>query len=138
MSALTALFIRDLRLAIRVGGGAWMGVLFFLIVVALVPFAVGPDSGLLRRIGPARWKKDAHAESRVRTPRFRSSGSGGGADRESRFASLRNCPRSRALRATSGSYSDPAVCCSIFATSPVQPVWWLAPTPEPSSPLKYS
>jgi heme exporter protein B len=30
-----------------------MGVLFFLIVVALVPFAVGPDSGLLRRIGPA-------------------------------------------------------------------------------------
>jgi heme exporter protein B len=30
-----------------------MGVLFFLIVVALVPFAVGPDSALLRRIGPA-------------------------------------------------------------------------------------
>lgn len=53
MSALAALFVRDLRLAVRVGGGAWMGVLFFLIVVALVPFAVGPDSGLLRRIGPA-------------------------------------------------------------------------------------
>ena len=35
-------------------------------------------------------------------------------------------------------YSDPAVCCSILATRPVQPVWWLAPTPEPSSPLKYS
>lgn len=53
MSALAALFQRDLRLALRVGGGAWMGVLFFLIVVALVPFAVGPDSALLRRIGPA-------------------------------------------------------------------------------------
>jgi heme exporter protein B len=53
MTALAALFLRDVRLALRVGGGAWMGVLFFLIVVTLVPFAVGPDSGLLRRIGPA-------------------------------------------------------------------------------------
>jgi heme exporter protein B len=53
MSALAALFLRDVKLAVRVGGGAWMGVLFFLIVVALVPFAVGPDSALLRRIGPA-------------------------------------------------------------------------------------
>ena len=53
MSALSALFLRDLRLAVRVGGGAWMGVLFFLIVVALVPFAIGPDIALLRRIGPA-------------------------------------------------------------------------------------
>jgi len=53
MNAHAALFLRDVRLALRVGGGAWMGVLFFLIVVALVPFAVGPDSGLLRRIGPA-------------------------------------------------------------------------------------
>lgn len=53
MSALAALFIRDVRLALRVGGGAWMGVFFFVIVVALVPFAVGPDSALLRRIGPA-------------------------------------------------------------------------------------
>jgi heme exporter protein B len=53
MNALAALFLRDVRLAVRVGGGAWMGVLFFLIVVALVPFAVGPDTGLLQRIGPA-------------------------------------------------------------------------------------
>jgi heme exporter protein B len=53
MSALFALFLRDVWLALRVGGGAWMGVLFFLIVVALVPFAVGPDSALLQRIGPA-------------------------------------------------------------------------------------
>jgi heme exporter protein B len=53
MNALASLFLRDVRLAVRVGGGAWMGVLFFLIVVALVPFAVGPDEALLRRIGPA-------------------------------------------------------------------------------------
>src|SRR5262249_12957418 len=30
------------------------------------------------------------------------------------------------------------LCCSSLATSPVQPVWWDAPTPEPSSPWKYS
>ena len=53
MSALTALFIRDLKLAIRVGGGAGIGVLFFLIVVVLAPFAIGPDLALLARIGPA-------------------------------------------------------------------------------------
>ena len=53
MSALPALLIRDIRLALRVGGGAWMGVLFFLIVVAVIPFAVGPELALLRRIGPA-------------------------------------------------------------------------------------
>ncbi len=53
MSAFSALFVRDLRLAIRVGGGAWMGVLFFLIVVTLMPFAIGPELALLRRIGPA-------------------------------------------------------------------------------------
>ena len=51
VSALAALFMRDLRLAVRVGGGALMGVLFFLIVVTLVPFAVGPDPNLLARIG---------------------------------------------------------------------------------------
>jgi heme exporter protein B len=53
MTALAALFVRDLKLAIRVGGGAGIGVLFFLIVVALTPFAVGPDLALLGRIGPA-------------------------------------------------------------------------------------
>jgi heme exporter protein B len=53
MSALSALLLRDLRLAIRVGGGALVGVLFFLVVVTLVPFAIGPDLALLRRIGPA-------------------------------------------------------------------------------------
>ena len=42
-----------MRLAVRVGGGALMGVLFFLIVVTLMPFAIGPDLAQLRRIGPA-------------------------------------------------------------------------------------
>jgi heme exporter protein B len=53
MSALAALLRRDLRLSLRVGGGAPIGVLFFLIVVTLMPFAVGPDLGLLQRLGPA-------------------------------------------------------------------------------------
>ena len=53
MRALAALFARDARIAVRIGGGAMMGVLFFLTVVVLVPFAVGPDLALLRRIGPA-------------------------------------------------------------------------------------
>jgi heme exporter protein B len=45
--------MRDIRLAVRVGGGGGIGVLFFLIVVVLMPFAIGPDLALLRRIGPA-------------------------------------------------------------------------------------
>ena len=50
---MTALFLRDLRLGIRAGGGALTGVLFFLAVIATIPFAVGPDLNLLARIGPA-------------------------------------------------------------------------------------
>ena len=53
MGPLAALLRRDMRLAVRVGGGALMGVLFFLIVVAMVPFALGPDLALLARTGPA-------------------------------------------------------------------------------------
>ena len=53
MTALSALLLRDMRLAVRVGGGALIGVLFFLIVVTLTPFAIGPDLALLERIGPA-------------------------------------------------------------------------------------
>jgi heme exporter protein B len=45
--------VRDVRLALRVGGGALTGVLFFLAVVVLIPFALGPDLALLQRIGPA-------------------------------------------------------------------------------------
>jgi heme exporter protein B len=53
MTALAAILVRDMRIAVRVGGGALMGVLFFLVVVTLIPFAVGPDLPLLKRIGPA-------------------------------------------------------------------------------------
>ena len=53
MKALRALLVRDMRIAMRIGGGALMGVLFFLTVVTLMPFAIGPDLALLRRIGPA-------------------------------------------------------------------------------------
>ncbi len=53
MTALASLFARDLRVATRIGGGAMIGVLFFLIVVSLVPFALGPDLALLKRVGPA-------------------------------------------------------------------------------------
>ena len=53
VTALAALLRRDLRLALRAGGGAPVSLLFFLLVVTVVPFAVGPDLALLRRIGPA-------------------------------------------------------------------------------------
>jgi len=53
VNSLLALMLRDMRLAVRVGGGALMGALFFLIVIVMVPFAVGPDLRLLARIGPA-------------------------------------------------------------------------------------
>jgi heme exporter protein B len=53
MRSFNALLLRDVQLAIRIGGGALMGALFFLIVVTMIPFAIGPDLALLRRIGPA-------------------------------------------------------------------------------------
>jgi heme exporter protein B len=53
MTALSALLWRDMRLAVRLGGGAPIGVLFFLIVVTLIPFGLGADLALLQRIGPA-------------------------------------------------------------------------------------
>ena len=48
-----ALYLRDIRLGVRAGGGALTGVLFFLAVIATIPFGVGPDLNLLARIGPA-------------------------------------------------------------------------------------
>ncbi|WP_428515858.1 heme exporter protein CcmB [Roseovarius sp.] len=47
---MTALLLRDIRLAVRAGGGFGLGLAFFLIVVVLVPFGVGPQSELLSRI----------------------------------------------------------------------------------------
>jgi len=52
MTALAALLTRDLRLAVRVGGGALIGILFFTLLVTVVPFAVGPDIPLLGRLEP--------------------------------------------------------------------------------------
>lgn len=47
-----ALLMRDLKLALRAGGGFGLGLSFFLIVTVLVPFSVGPESGLLSTIAP--------------------------------------------------------------------------------------
>lgn len=47
-----ALLVRDLKLAVRAGGGFGLGLAFFLIVTVLVPFAVGPETALLGRIAP--------------------------------------------------------------------------------------
>ncbi|MDQ1899349.1 heme exporter protein CcmB [Paracoccus sp. WLY502] len=45
-----ALLRRDLALAVRAGGGFGLGVAFFLILCALVPFGVGPDTAALQPI----------------------------------------------------------------------------------------
>jgi heme exporter protein B len=47
-----ALLSRDLKLALRAGGGFGLGLAFFLIVTVLVPFSVGPESSLLATIAP--------------------------------------------------------------------------------------
>ena len=44
-----ALLVRDIRRGST--GLAWLPVAFFLLVVALMPFAIGPDARLLARIG---------------------------------------------------------------------------------------
>lgn len=49
---MTALLVRDLKLAFRVGGGFGLALAFFLIVVTLLPFAVGADMGGLARVAP--------------------------------------------------------------------------------------
>ncbi|ARO56312.1 heme exporter protein CcmB [Methylorubrum zatmanii] len=53
MRAFSALLARDLKLAARVGGSGALSLVFFLMIVVLVPFALGPDMNLLSRIGPA-------------------------------------------------------------------------------------
>jgi heme exporter protein B len=45
-----ALILRDARRGLS--GAAWLPIAFFLLVAALVPFAIGPDAKLLGRIGP--------------------------------------------------------------------------------------
>jgi len=51
--ALVSLVLRDLKLATRIGGGFSLGLVFYLSLIAILPFAVGPDLALLARIGPA-------------------------------------------------------------------------------------
>ena len=51
--AFIAILKRDLALAGRAGGGGELALVFFLTLVVLVPFALGPDLNLLSRIGPA-------------------------------------------------------------------------------------
>ena len=46
------LLMRDLKLAMRAGGGFGLGLAFFLTVTLLVPFGVGPEAALLSRIAP--------------------------------------------------------------------------------------
>jgi heme exporter protein B len=50
--AARALLERDLRLALRSGGGAGLGLAFFLVVVLLVPLGVGPEGERLAGVAP--------------------------------------------------------------------------------------
>ena len=52
MSAFSALFRRDLRLALRQSGEVGLALGFFVLAVVLFPLGVGPESEILRRIGP--------------------------------------------------------------------------------------
>jgi heme exporter protein B len=47
-----ALLTRDLRLALRAGGGFGLGLAFFLILAVLVPLGVGPEPATLAVIAP--------------------------------------------------------------------------------------
>ena len=53
MTPALSLFLREWRIARRIGGGASIGAMFFLILVTIMPFALGPDLNLLSRLGPA-------------------------------------------------------------------------------------
>jgi heme exporter protein B len=53
MSAFSAVLKRDLRLARRAGAGASLGLMFFLVLIAIVPFAIGADQKLISRLAPA-------------------------------------------------------------------------------------
>ncbi len=52
MSGLLELVVRDVRLALREGGAIGTALGFYMIVVALVPIAIGPDLKLLGKIAP--------------------------------------------------------------------------------------
>jgi heme exporter protein B len=52
MSGFTAVIARDLKLAMRGGGDVLTLLLFFVLVGAVVPFAIGPDKAQLSRLAP--------------------------------------------------------------------------------------
>jgi len=51
MAAFIAVFRRDLRLALRHGGDTGLVLGFFVLAVVLFPLGVGPEPGILQRIG---------------------------------------------------------------------------------------
>ncbi|MCW5713190.1 MAG: heme exporter protein CcmB [Bauldia sp.] len=53
MKAFLAIVRQTITVSFRSGGGPLVGLIFFLSVVIVVPFGVGPDLNLLSRIGPA-------------------------------------------------------------------------------------
>jgi heme exporter protein B len=52
VTAARAVLARELTLALRSGGGAGLGLAFFLIVVLLVPLGVGPQADTLAAVAP--------------------------------------------------------------------------------------
>jgi heme exporter protein B len=53
MSAFLSILRQDILIATRIGGGVELGIVFFLSLVAIVPFAIGPDQNMLARLAPA-------------------------------------------------------------------------------------
>ena len=47
-----ALIFRDLRIAVRAGGGFGLSLAFFFILVVFFPFAIGPNLDLLSKVAP--------------------------------------------------------------------------------------
>lgn len=52
MNAFLALLQRDIRLSARAGGDVMTILLFFVMVGAITPFAIGPDKNVLARLAP--------------------------------------------------------------------------------------
>ena len=46
------LILRDLRIAVRAGGGFGLSLAFFFIIVIFFPFAIGPNLELLSKVAP--------------------------------------------------------------------------------------
>ena len=47
-----ALILRDLRIAVRAGGGFGLSLAFFFIIVIFFPFSIGPNLDLLSKVAP--------------------------------------------------------------------------------------